>query len=479
MNRAIGRIFVIAAVLFAALVVNLTYLQVFAAKSLRDKPENHRRIAEELRVRRGAILGFDGSTIAGVKKQSGFWFRTYPQGAVAPQIVGYNSVRYGRSGIELSMNDYLTGSSTARGWQGIVDDALGRRQRGANVRLTIAPAVQKAAQDALGTTRGGIVVLDPKTGAVIAAASSPDYDPATLESDWKRLRGDKATPLLSRTTQSLQPPGSSFKVVTAAKGLGEGKVTPTTVFYDTGTYSIGGGQVTNYHDAVFGRNTFTQALTLSINTTFAKVGTMLGRDKLVEGMTGFGFYEVPPLELPEGLVVASGRYRGGKLLPTTAPMDELHVAWAAVGQENVLATPLQMALVAAGVANGGQVPKPYLVQDVKDPDGRVLRRAEPGSWTTAMSPQTAQQLNLMMQQVVSAGTGTSAALQGISVAGKTGTAEKGDGSNVAWFIAFAPARDPQVAVAVMVEKTPLTGGDVAAPMAADVLRVALGQPQLP
>ena len=476
MNRAIFRLFLVGVILMIALMANLAWIQVFHASALKAAPANHRLIAQQLRVKRGLILGFDGSTIAGDAHRSGFYSRTYPQGPVAPQIVGYDSTRYGQTGIERSMNAYLSGANV--GTQGVIDRVLGRHSPGANVRLTIVPAVQKVAQQALGAQLGGIVALDPTTGAVIAAASSPSYDPATLDTSFARLAKDPDAPLLSRTTQGLYPPGSSFKVVTATAALNLGKVTPSTPFDDTGVYQIYGGKITNYHGEVFGHHDFTQALTDSINTTFGKVGTLIGQAALIAQMQHYGFYQTPPLELPPGMVYPSGRYQGPHVLATDAPMDPLHVAAAAIGQENVLATPLQMALVAAGVADDGRVMKPYLVQGVMSSTGAVLETAAPALWTTATSPATAQTLNVMMQQVVNAGTGTAAALAGIQVAGKTGTAQRGS-SNVAWFIAFAPADDPKVAVAVTIENTQLTGGDVAAPLAAQVIKSALAQPALP
>jgi peptidoglycan glycosyltransferase len=459
-----------------ALMANVVWIQVIHAGSLRKAPENHRVLAQQMRVRRGLILGFDGSTIAGDARRSGFYYRTYPQGPVAPQVVGYDSARYGQTGIEASQNGYLSGADA--GTQGLVDRLLGRHTPGANVRLTIVPAVQKVAQTALGAQVGAIVALDPTTGAIIAAASTPSYDPARIDVSFPTLIKNPAAPLLSRTTQGLYPPGSSFKVVTATAALNLGKVTPTTPFNDTGVYDIYGGKVTNYHGEVFGAHDFTRALTDSINTTFAKVGTLIGQAALIDQMRHYGFYQRPPLELPLGMVYPSGRYAGAKLLSPTASMDPLAVAWAAVGQESVLATPLQMALVAAGVADAGQVMKPYLVQRVTSSRGAVLEQASPSLWTTATSPATAQTLNVMMQQVVNAGTGTAAALTGIQVAGKTGTAQRG-ASNVAWFIAFAPATDPKVAVAVTIENTLFTGGDVAAPLAAQVIKAALAQPSLP
>jgi len=274
-------------------------------------------------------------------------------------------------------------------------------------------------------------------------------------------------------------PGSSFKVVTGAAALDAHKVTPVTPFVDTGTYVVFGQKVTNYGGAIYGPNTFTEAMTESINTTFAKVGNLLGKKTLISGAERFGFYKTPPILLPAGAVVPSGRYGKNGLLSPGAFMDPGDVAWAACGQERMLATPLQMALVAAGVADGGRVMKPYYLQQVVAADGHVVGTAKPQQWLTACTPATAGQLNLMMQRVVNAGTATNAALQGTQVAGKTGTAEKGDGTNLAWFIGFAPANDPQVAVAVVIENTQETGGEAAAPLAATAIKTALAQPSLP
>jgi peptidoglycan glycosyltransferase len=474
-----SKVFVITAVLFVALIINLTWIMTVRAEWFRDRPENKRSIAKEMRIKRGDILGYDGSVVAGTERRSGYYYREYPRGAFAPQLLGYDSVRYGRSGIEAQLNDELTGRATDLGVQSWVDKVLGRRPKGADIRLTLVPAVQKVAQQELRGQKGAIVVLDPKTGALIASASAPSFEPGYLEDRWPRLSSDPTAPLLNRPTQGLYVPGSAFKVVTASAGLDSGKVTPETEFVDTGTYVVFGGKVTNYGGAVYGTNDFTTALTLSINTTFAKVGNLLGRKRLVAGMQRYGFYQTPPLELPAGEVVPSGRYGKRGLLPPGAFMDPLDVAWAACGQEKVLATPLQMALVAAGVANGGRVMKPYYLQEVVTATGEVVREAQPQQWLAAMKPLTAGELSVMMQEVVNAGTGTAAALEGIQVAGKTGTAEKGDGSNLAWFIGFAPADDPQVAVAVVIEDTQSTGGEAAAPLAAEVIRSALAQPALP
>ena len=473
------KVFVITAVLFVALVVNLTWIMAVRAEWFQDRPENKRSIAKEMKIKRGDILGYDGSVMAGVERRSGYYYRDYPSGTLAPQLLGYDSVRYGRSGAEAQFNDELTGQASDLGVQNWVDKVLGRRPQGADLRLTIVPGVQKVAQSVLQGQKGAVVVLDPTTGALIASASAPTFDPARLEDRWPVLGKDPDAPLLNRPTQGLYVPGSSFKVVTGSGGLDTGKVAPDTEFVDTGTYVVFGGKVTNYGGEVFGPNDFTTAMTLSINTTFAKVGNLLGRKRLVSSAEQYGFYQTPPLELPEGEVVPSGRYGKKGLLAPGAFVDPLGVAWMACGQEKLLATPLQMALVAGGVANGGRVMKPYYMQEVVASDGKVVRTTQPEQWLVATKAATADQLNQMMQRVVNAGTATAAALEGIQVAGKTGTAEKGDGTNLAWFIGFAPADDPEVAVAVVIEDTQSTGGEAAAPLAAAVLKTALAQPDLP
>lgn len=246
MNKVIARVFIIGVVLFVALIVNLTWIMVVRADWFADRPENKRGIAKEMRIKRGSILGYDGSVIAGTRRRSGYYYRTYPQGPLASHLVGYNSVRFGRSGVEAAMNDVLTGQANDLGVQSWVDRLLGRRPKGAAVKLTIVPAVQQVAQKSLVGKKGAIVALDPRTGALIASASAPTYDPGVLDRDWEQLIGDSAAPLLNRSTQGQYVPGSSFKVVTAASALDSGKVTPDTGFVDTGTYVVFGGKVTNY-----------------------------------------------------------------------------------------------------------------------------------------------------------------------------------------------------------------------------------------
>ncbi len=345
-----------------------------------------------------------------------------------------------------------------------MDLLLGRPKRGADLHLTVSAALQKTAVDALGGKKGAIVALDPRTGAILAMASSPSYDPRRLDERWKALNQDADRPLLNRVTQGLYPPGSSFKPVVAAAALAQGLVTPTTGFVDDGRYVAGGYVVHNYGDAVYGRHDFTEAMAKSINTTFAKVGVELGAAGLAQAARSFGFSQKVPGRLP----VAASRF------PDPGTMDTAHVAQASFGQGEVLATPLEMALVAAGIANGGRVMEPYLVGEVRDYQQTVLDRTQPKVWLNPMDATTAAAVRDMMVQVVQQGTGTRAAIPGVQVAGKTGTAELDQGEPHAWFIGFAPADAPRVAVAVVVEHGG-TGGSVAAPLARQVLSAALGK----
>ena len=480
MNKAMSRVFVVSVVLFFALVVNLTWIMVVRAQWFQDRPENKRSIAKEMKIKRGDIIGFDGSVIAGTERRSGYYYRDYPNGTLAPQLVGYDSVQYGRTGIESQLNDELTGQSSDLGVQNWVDKLLGRRPKGANVKVTLVPAVQKVAQQQLQGQKGAIVVLDPKTGALIASASAPTYDPANLDERWATLSKDPTAPLLNRPTQGLYVPGSAFKVVTASAGLDTGKVTPDTQFVDTGTYVVFGGKVTNYGGEVYGPNNFTYALTASINTTFAKVGNTLGRKRLIAGAQQYGFYQKPPLPLPAGEVVASGRYGKKGLLSPGAFMDPLAVAWAACGQEKLLATPLQMALVAGGVANGGRVMKPYYLQEIVTTDGksreqgaaRAVARGHEGAHLGPAQHDDAERRERRHRH----GSGARGHPGGRQdrARRRRATAPTSPGSS-----RFAPADDPQVAIAVVIEDTQSTGGEAAAPLAAAVIKTALAQPSLP
>jgi peptidoglycan glycosyltransferase len=472
-NQSIKRVYLACAAGFVALAVLLGYWQVVAADDLNDRPSNQQALQRELRIDRGTITTSDGAELArsAPRRVDGIteFRRVYSNGALAPHVVGYSNQREGRTGVESSYNRYLGGSYAD---QPILDRLRRGTKRGANVTLTIDSRVQQAAVDALAGQRGAIVAIAPDTGAVLAMASAPAFDLAQVESGFAGIRQADGSPLLNRATQGRYPPGSTFKVVTATAGLESGQFAPTSRFDDTGSFATPGGPIRNFGGQTYGDHNLIEALTRSINTTFARIGAALGPTEMGTAMSAFGFGSPIPIDLPEEQVVASGRYQGGTLLPNDE--DGIDVARLAIGQEQLAVTPLQMALAAAGVANGGTIRRPYVVESVEDRGGDTVYEASVQDFEQAASADVAEQVGDMMTRVVLEGTGTAAALQGLSVAGKTGTAETGDeGRNQAWFIGFAPVDDPVAAIAVVIEDTSGTGGSVAAPAFANVMRAAI------
>lgn len=461
------------ALLLVALVVNLTYLQVFDAKALAANPANTRQLAEQLRQQRGAIVTSDGVVLAQSVPSGSAYKRTYPAGTLAAHVVGYYSSRYGRAGVESAMNDALAGKRAFTNVRELIDSAAGIPVAGSDVRLTIDSRVQKAAQAALSGHRGACVVLDPKTGAILALASSPSYDPANVDSAWKTLSTGNGAPLVDRALQALYPPGSTFKIVTLTGALGAGVATPSTAYPGPASMTIGGAPVTNYGGAGYGTIDLRKATYSSVNTVYAQLAVTLGAEKLVAQADRFGFGETPPVELSAKT----------SLMPVPKEMTTWETAWAGVGQPvgehaspaGPQATVLQMAMVAAGIADGGVVMRPYIVDSITDQAGVALSRTHPRTFARATDAATAQTVTDIMEGVVAQGSGRAAAISGVKVAGKTGTAEAGKSVDThAWFIAFAPADDPTVAMAIVLENSG-TGGTVAAPRAREVLKAALGR----
>lgn len=461
-------------VLLAALIVNLTWIQVVDARSLNNAPSNSRGVAEAARSNRGSILTRDGVVLAESVRQGRAYFRrTYPQGSFAAHTVGYYSPTFGRSGIESAADDALSGHRTYRTWADVIDAASGRPVQGDNVVLTIDSKVQRAAQRAIAGNRGAIVVLDPRSGAVLASASNPTFDPGSVESDWEGLSDASGAPLLDRSRQSLTAPGSTFKVVTLTAAYGAGIATSQTTYPGPASLKIGNAPVTNYGGGGYGRTNLVDATAKSINTVFAQLAVDLGAPGLVAQADRFGFGKEVPYELP---VKTS-------LMPKPAEMTTWELAWAGVGQPvgehaspaGPQVTTMEMALIAAGIANDGVVMRPHVVDRVADPSGgrSPLATTLPLPWLTATDPSTAAEVTDAMLAVVERGSGTRARISGVRVAGKTGTAEVGKGRPTnAWFIAFAPADKPTVAIAIMLEGAGV-GGRVAAPAARPVLEAAL------
>jgi peptidoglycan glycosyltransferase len=470
-NARIRNLFGLVVGLFAVLIAFTTYWSVFEADELEANRANKRPLLEEQQIRRGLILARDGAVLArnrAIGTSPRFYERIYPPASLFGHPVGYSFVERGRVGIEREYNDDLTGKTNE--FQSILDEVRGREREGNDVFTNLDPQAQRVALDGLAGRAGSVVAIEPATGRIRVLASFPGYDPNTVPGQFRKLAKDPRSPLLDRAVQSGYPPGSTFKVVTATAALDSGEYTPDSVVDGKSPKRIGGVFLNNFGNQDFGPITLTKALTNSVNTVWATVGEDLGRGTLFKYMRRYGFYRKPLIDLPADEKRASGVYgRNGELL---RPSDAVDLGRVSIGQERLQVTPLQMALVAAGVANGGSLMRPTLVREVRDRDGRVVRRIKPSEQSEVMKRRTAAQLAGMMAKVVEEGTGTAAALEGISVAGKTGTAEKGV-ANQAWFIGFAPVARPRVAIAVTVEQTQGQGGTVAAPIAKQVMESLL------
>jgi penicillin-binding protein A len=361
-----------------------------------------------------------------------------------------------------------------------LDRLKGATIKGNDLQLTLNPVAQQRALDALGSRCGAVVALEPASGKVLVMASSPSYDPNLVEKRFGEVTGVRADckrpdALLNRATAGLYAPGSTFKVVTAAAAIDSGRFTPQSSFVDPGYCEVYGKRVNNYDTSrPFGRLDLHTALVHSVNSVFCNIGKELGAKKIVEYAKRFGFYSTPPLETPSNERAPSGLYQGTKLFDPKENTD-VDPGRFAFGQERLLVTPLQMAMAAATIANDGVVMRPYVVDRVVAPSGSIVVRTKPEELGRAIKPETAQAVAAMMQDVVEEGTGTAARLSGITVGGKTGTAETGiAGLNTTWFLAYAGRGKPQVAIAVVVEQQRSTGGVTAAPVARDVLQALLG-----
>jgi peptidoglycan glycosyltransferase len=474
MNRQIGRLMGVFTVMFLVLIGFTSYWSVVDAEDLKENALNRRPLLEQQQIPRGLILAADDTRLA-VNRSTGRnetkrYYREYPEGSLFGHDVGYAFVSRGSSGLEQFYNDILSG--TGGDLRSFVEELTGGPEQGDDLKTTLEPQAQQTAVDALGQNQGAIVALDPRSGAVLAMASSPGYDPNEVPQRFAELNRAENSPLFNRATQAGYPPGSTMKVVTAAAALDTGEYTPDSQIDGRNNKPISGVPLSNFGGANFGSVSLTDSLTNSVNTVFGEIGEKLGNDTMFEYMERFGFNRRPPLDYPRDQLFASGVYDGDELL---GPGDNIDIGRVAIGQERLRVTPLQMAMVAAGVANGGRLMRPHFMDRIVGPDGRVKDEFGSQEMSRVMSSDAAADLTEMMRNVVEVGSGTAAQLEGIDVAGKTGTAEAAGGFNNAWFIAFAPADDPEVAVAVVVEKTQQsqTGGEVAAPLAAQVMRVIL------
>jgi penicillin-binding protein A len=490
-NAPIVRVYALLLLLLALLVWKSSQWAVFDAQSLKDNSANRRPLIEAQTIHRGDIKTADGTVVAESSPEGGganpVYVRHYPAGSLFGNPVGYSFIQAGQTGIERSENDALVGNQNE--FSSIIDQLRGVTQQGANVTLTINANVQRTATDALNSAiastpgaagfGGAAVALDPRTGAIQAMASVPGFDPnqartsAGLEA-LNKAKGPSA--IINRATQGTYPPGSTMKVVTATAALDSGQFTPASQLSGASPQTIGGVPLTNAGGEQFGSIDMTTALTFSVNTYFAQVGEKLGTSTMFKYMDRFGFFGDPQLDYPSSQMVPSGVYstNGSHLLSSSDPID---IGRVAIGQGQLLSTPLQMAEVAATVANKGVLDKPSFVQQVTDSDGRTISSLSPQVQSTVMSPKTASELTSMMTKVTQEGTAAGLTVEGLPFAGKTGTAEIGSpaaGVHQPWFIGFAPAADPKVAVAVTLERCQgCFGGQVAGPVATKIMDAVL------
>ncbi len=449
MNQPIVRLFGLVVVMFALLLAFTSRWTVFEASSLRDNPLNARALLDQQRIERGRIVASDGTVLAHSVRTSssgpgeGTFVRTYPTGDEFAHAIGYAFIDLGRTGLERFRNGPLNGR-TNNDLQSILDQLQGKRRRGDEVVTTLDPAGQQIANSQLAGHEGAVVALDPRTGAVRVMASSPSFDPNSLRSrrTYARLaKGRGGRPLVNRATQVS----------------GKDNV------------PISGVPLQNDNNESFGHITLTEGLVKSVNTVWAQVAERLGKRTMARYMSRFGFDRKPRLDYPSDEMSTSGEYRGTHLVhPTSSLVD---VGRMGIGQDKLEVTPLQMAQVAAAVANHGRLMTPHLTARIVDTDGRTVQTIKPHLQAVVMKPSTAAALTSMMEAVVNEGTGTAAQIPGVRVAGKTGTAETQIGAaiNNVWFIAFAPADEPRVAVAVTLRGVPGQGAAFAAPVARRVM----------
>ncbi len=477
MNAPLRRVAISVLVLFTLLIINVNYIQVVRSDELRTNTSNTRVLAEEYDRERGALV-VGGNPVAESVPTDGRlrYLRQYPQGPLYAAVTGYYSLVYSRTGMEQAENDLLAGSDPRLLVRRLADLFTGRDPAGGDVVLTLDPAVQEAAMSGLEGVTGAVVALDPSTGAVLGMASTPTYDPARLSSHqpdeirayWAELNEASPDPRLNRAIADNYPPGSLFKVIVSAAALEDGEYTPETVVPAPDVLTLPQTSTTleNFNGSSCdpsGEQPLIEALTISCNTAFAQLGIDLGEERVREMAEAFGLdgegFDIPLSVEPSGI----GDIESEAALGQTS-----------IGQRDVRMTPLQAAMVAAAVANDGTLMAPYLVDQILAPDLSVLDETDPDVFSEPVSEEVADQLTEMMVSVVENGSGRAAQIPGVEVAGKTGTAQvREDVADHNWFIGFAPADDPQIAVAVFVANGGGTGGDVSAPIAQDVLQAYL------
>ena len=495
MNRRIIRLTYVALALVGALVVMTTYWQTWAAPALAERQDNSIRRVAEFSIDRGLIVSGNpfrrlARNIRRDVDNRTLFFRRYPQGELTAHVVGYSTAARSRTGLERSLNDYLTGSNANLSTlvDTTLDELRGKPVEGNDVVVNLDLEAQQIAREQLGRRCGAVVAFDPRTGKVRVMVSSPSFDPNRVESNFGSIESitadcRPASPLLNRATAGLYVPGSTFKVVTASAALEAKKYTPESSFFDPGYCTVYGKRVNNFDTSrPFGTIDLEDALTYSVNSVFCNIGKKLGAKLILDQAKRFGFYELPPLETPADERRVSGLYKGRRLYYPTVD-SEVDAGRMAFGQERMLVTPLQMAMVAGAIGVRGRLMEPQVVNRIVSPKGKTVVKERPTLIRQAVSRDTADAVAQMMRLAVERGTGTAAQIPGYSVGGKTGTGETGvPGRNTTWFIAFAGPDDEspaELAIAVVLEDQTGTGGETAAPIARAVMEAILRSTENP
>jgi peptidoglycan glycosyltransferase len=480
-NQPIARLFTVVLVMFALLVAFTSRWAIFDASSLKANVDNALPGLEQRFVQRGEIVAADQTTVLAesLRQRDGMYEREYPFGPLFAAAIGYYDPTNGRTGLEASQNGVLAGSPAQQ--SSIADQLEGKRTSGDEVVSTLDEHAQQVAETALAGRPGAVVAMVPSTGAIRVFASSPSFDPNLVKTHagFAAINAAPDSPQFNRVTAAQYAPGSIFKVVTAIAAIDTGKYTPESIINGNSPIIVSGQPLANDAGTSYGNVSLSDALTNSINTVYAQVALGVGAPTLQTYMDRLGFYSRLPIDLPSDEVAESGvRFPGrAGYLPLTSGADLGRVG---IGEGGLEVTPLQMVMVASAVANGGRLMVPHLTASIVNPDGQTVRTIAPRLYSTVMKPSTAQQVGVMMENVVNDGTGTAAALAGVKVAGKTGTAQDCTNPAVAacalsqvWFIAYAPVTNPVIAIAVTLEHQNGFGGSIAAPIAKDVLQ-ALG-----
>lgn len=459
MSKEIKRIIIVLGgfcLLFVSLIVYMSYFQIFKAKGIKNNSYNKRLWINEESILRGSIIDRNGKTLVYSEKKDDSYIRHYEYGSLYSHIIGYSHRQYGKAGLELQYNNTLLNINENAAIDEIKNIVLPNTE-GNSIKLTIDHDLQSKARSLLKGKKGSIVAMNPVTGEIYAMVSLPDFDVSNLNEEWKDISEDINSPLINRATQGLYAPGSTFKVITAIAAINSGIIDEN--YECTGSTVVDGYKFHDYNDKGHGSINLEQALAKSCNTYFAAKSIEIGKDQIGEVANNFMINQTIPFEL----FVKESQF------PYKGNIKKTDIAASSIGQGKVLVTPLNMALIASGIGNGGQIMEPTIIKEIISRKGRVIKTNIPKVLSQGTDGITANEVKDMMVEAVKSGTGTNAKIKNVEVAGKTGTAENSSGKSHAWFIGFAPADNPKIAVAVLLEEDGTTGGTSAAPIARDIM----------